>query len=242
MEEHDKHRAAAMTPYDRYSLQQSPLRNDLLRNPETLYQSMAFDVSIIRALGSLQVDVQSAEILDVGCGNGGSVLNFLRLGCKPSSIYGIDRLGERIEEARGRFPNVNFSCGDASAMMYPDARFDIVFESTMFIQMTDQELASRVAKEMLRVLKPQGYILLVDWRYSKPGNSEYLGLSKKRIKALFECGSQTTICRTFRGALVPPVGRFLSKHAPSLYSLVQLTCPVLVGQQTTVLKKDQVSL
>jgi len=103
--------------------------------------------------------------------------------------------------------------------------------------MTDDELSGKIAKEMIRVTKKDGYILLIDWRYSHPFNKEYKGLSKKRIANLFDVGTKTSVFKIHKGALVPPAGRFISKNIPSIYFVLQSVFPFLVGQMVTVLKK-----
>lgn len=112
----------------------------------------------------------------------------------------------------------------------------ITLLSTTFIQLTDDNLSQRIADEMLRVVKPKGYIMLIDWRYSF-GRCEYKALSKKRIHALFKVGTKTKICCYKNGALVPPLGRFLSSYLCSFYFIVQRLFPFLVGQSTTILQK-----
>lgn len=169
---------------------------------------------------------------------GASLVYFLKLGFRPSNLYGIDILEERILEAQKKFPGINFVWGDAANMkVFKDNTFDIVFESTMFVQITDDQLLPKIASEMLRVAKPYGYIILSDWRYSKPGDARYKALSRSRISLLFEVGSRSRIIRVYRGALIPPVGRFLSKKMPFMYFVVSALFPFLVGQVTTVLKK-----
>lgn len=223
--------------YEQYYSQNGPLRNDLLRNPGVLFQSTALEVSIIRALGFIAPDPNSARVLSVPCGNGGGLITFLRLGFQPALLHGMDMLEERIREARERFPNANFSFGEASRMEYADQMFDLVIESRLFVRLPDESLCARIAAEMVRVTKLGGFLLLADWRYSRPGKLRYVGLSKRRIKALFGVGSRCEVVGHFSGALVPPVGRFLSKYASSLYFLVQRLFPFLVGQRVTVLKR-----
>jgi hypothetical protein len=124
-------------------------------------------------------------------------------------------------------------------MQYQDNTLDLVLESTMFVQITHEPLAAKIANEMLRVAKIGGYVLLVDWRYSMPNDARYRALSKRRICRLFHVGLRSTFVGTYRGALIPPLGRFLSKRAPFLYFLVCWTLPFLVGQVTTVLQKKR---
>jgi SAM-dependent methyltransferase len=59
--------------YKRYYAKKGKDRNDLLRNPEVLFQRLAFDRSIIKALSSISIDPNTCKVLDVGCGGGGAL-------------------------------------------------------------------------------------------------------------------------------------------------------------------------
>jgi ubiquinone/menaquinone biosynthesis C-methylase UbiE len=117
-------------------------RNDVLKNTGVLFQSLAFQKSVTEALRTLPIS-RGWNILDVGCGGGESLLQFLTFGFPPSCLYGIDIQQERIHEAKEKLPNMNFVCGDAAQMNYESGYFDMVMESTMFIQLTDDELAQK---------------------------------------------------------------------------------------------------
>jgi ubiquinone/menaquinone biosynthesis C-methylase UbiE len=223
--------------YKDYDARKGADRNDLLRNPEVLFQFLALEASVIRALASVQPDPAKATVLDVGCGEGLSLLPLLRVGFTPSNLYGVDIRPEQIASARSRFPTIHFECTEASQLSFPDRTFDIVQESTMFLQMTDDGLAKKIAAEMVRVTKPGGHILLSDWRYSRPGTPEFKAVNKERITHLFSVGTDTSVERVVPGCLIPPVGRFLSKNLPALYFPVRAVFPFLAGQVTTVLKK-----
>ncbi len=212
-------------------------RNSLLENPGVLFQVLAQEAAVVRALQSIRPNPRAARVLDVGCGGGASLVTFLRLGFAPGNLYGIDFQESRISEARARFPGLNFARGDATGMGFSNGVFDIVFESTMFIHSVDEELSSQIAKEMLRVAKPGGYLLLCDWRYAKPGNRTHKALTQKRIERLFRVQKETVRCGIFPGPLLPPVGRFLSRRWPSAYFLVRGILPFLAGQVITVLRK-----
>lgn len=45
-------------------------RDSLLKNPEVLFQVFAYDRALIKALSAINIDIESARILDVGCGRG----------------------------------------------------------------------------------------------------------------------------------------------------------------------------
>jgi len=224
--------------YKDYYQKKGEDRNDLLTNPGVLFQYLAVEDSVISALkGATNLSREASRILDVGCGEGESLSRFLQLGFSPGNLYGIDVIEERIDEGRKKYPNLNFVCDDATSMPFESDMFDLTLESTMFIQLTDEGLSQRIADEMLRVTKPNGYLMLIDWRYGKPGNSSYLAVSKKRINKMFSVGLLSDIVCQSSGALVPPVGRAVSKYLPSAYFPLRAIFPFLGGLKTTLLKK-----
>jgi ubiquinone/menaquinone biosynthesis C-methylase UbiE len=222
---------------DDYYSRKGADRNDVLSNAGVLFQMLAMQRSVIEALRFLPINKDTSKILDIGCAGGGSLVQFLSYGFDPTSLYGVDIIPERITEGKRRFPNINFLCGDATHLQYESQYFDLVVESTMFLQMTDDDLRARIANEMLRVVKPSGYIMLCDWRYSI-GHPDYKSLSRSRIARLFQVGKLTAVTSRKHGALVPPLGRFMSRYSPSFYFFVSRVCPFLVGQITTVLQRN----
>ncbi|HEY3258606.1 MAG TPA: class I SAM-dependent methyltransferase [Gemmatimonadaceae bacterium] len=223
--------------YERYYAQHGADRNDLLTNSEVTFQAFALERANIRALQRLQLDRHEAKVLDVGCGTGSSLLQFIKLGFLPQNLTGVDSGAERIEQARARFPNVEFRCESAERMRIPDSTFDLAFESTLFMMLTSEEIAQRIAGEMLRVTRRGGYVMMADWRYVEPRSQDHRAMTSRRMASLFDVGGATTVVARERGALVPPLGRFLSRHAPSLYFIVHGLLPFAAGQVTTVLQK-----
>ncbi len=222
--------------YHNYYVSKGDERNDPLRNPGVLFQNLAFEKSIVEALRKIGLDRNTWKILDVGCGAGFSLCRLLNYGLEPERLFGIDIVESRIARGRRRQPALNLTLGDAAAMEYEAASFDLAMESTVFLQITDESIAQGIASEMVRVVKPGGYLMLTDWRYSF-GHEGYVAVSPKRIARLFGVGSRTTlVCRT-RGALLPPLGRLLSQYVPALYFPVCEMFPFLVGQVTVVLRK-----
>src|SRR6266513_162870 len=230
-------RVATEQCYREYNARKGVGRNSLLNNPEVLFQTLARDAALVRAMRWIKPDADSSRVLDVGCGEGDSLWVLLRLGFEPSNLSGVDIQEDKIIQAKARNPLVNFECADATSLVFRDETFDMAMESMMFLQLTDDDVARRIASEMIRVTKPGGILLVSDWRYSKPGSKEFKGVSRKRIAELYQVGKQTRVRRTFRGALIPPVGRFLSKHLPSAYFGVHKLMPFLTGQVVTILEK-----
>lgn len=212
-------------------------RNSLLDNPEVLYQSLAQEAALVRALQCVRPTPETARVLDVGCGEGVTLFTLLRLGFASDNLYGIDFQEQRIVQARQKCPSIHFMHGDATNLEFADKTFDLVHEATMFIHSVDKNLSREIAGEILRVTKPGGYILLCDWRCAKPGSAAHRAVTSRRIAGLFEVGRQTSQCEVLAGPLLPPIGRFLSRRLPAAYFLVGALLPFLVGQVTTVLRK-----
>jgi ubiquinone/menaquinone biosynthesis C-methylase UbiE len=223
--------------YEEYYKSHGADRNDPLTNSAVTFQAFALERANVRALQRLQLDRDQARVLDVGCGTGSSLLQFIKLGFLPQNLTGVDSSAERVAQAQERFPNVAFHCESAEGMSFPDSTFDVTFESTLFMMLTDEDVARRIAGEMLRVTRSAGYVMITDWRYAEPRSRDHRAVTPKRIASLFDVGGATEVVARERGALVPPLGRFLSRRAPSLYFVVQGLLPFAVGQVTTVLKK-----
>jgi ubiquinone/menaquinone biosynthesis C-methylase UbiE len=222
--------------YENYYATKGDDRNDPLRNPGVLFQHLATEKSIVETLRTIKIDKHTWNILDVGCGSGFSMQLFLNFGLEPERMQGIDISEERIARGRKRHPALRFSLDDATNMKFGANTFDLAMESTMFVQITDEDMAQGIAEEMIRVVKPGGHILLTDWRYSfgRPG---YSAVSPARIARLFSVGKDTEVVCVKHGALLPPLGRFLSKYLSSLYFPVAKLFPLLVGQVTIALRK-----
>jgi ubiquinone/menaquinone biosynthesis C-methylase UbiE len=213
-------------------------RNDLRLNPGVLFQTLAAEASLVRACRVIDHDPAAASVLDVGCGAGCDIHELARLHYDPARVTGIDVLPERIEAAKKLWPQSRFIHGDASRTEFADGSFDLVFESTMFATLPDDVLSAAIAREMIRVCRPGGYLLLVDWRTPKFGDANYKALTRRRMADLFAVGGETNVVRVCRGSLVPPLGRCLSTWLPSAYFAVAAICPFLVAQVTYVLKKN----
>src|SRR5438309_11684352 len=67
-------------------------------------------------------------VLDVGCGSGAITAGIAKAVGPHGSVLGIDRDPALLELARTEYamlPNLQFECGDATALQF-EARFDVV--------------------------------------------------------------------------------------------------------------------
>jgi ubiquinone/menaquinone biosynthesis C-methylase UbiE len=147
-----------------------------------------------------------ARILDVGCGNGGVLADFVRLGAQETRCAGIDLLPDRTHAARARLTDAEIRTGSASALPWPDASFDLALQFTLLSSVLDNGTRSRIAAETLRVLRPGGGLLYYDFIWN-PGNSDTRGLRLGDLRALYS-GCEIDARRT---TLAPPITRALAR-------------------------------
>ena len=101
------------------------------------------------------------KLLDVACGSGQIAIPAARAGV---NVTGVDISPNWIALARERAEaeglDVKFDEGDAEDLPYEDGSFDVVatIVGAMFAPQPD-----RVATELLRVCRPGGRILMVNW-------------------------------------------------------------------------------
>src|SRR5207253_11251296 len=60
-------------------------------------------------------DLSGRLVLDVGCGVGDQLARARELGAAAADLVGIDLLPDRIEEARRRYPDLEFRVANAAA-------------------------------------------------------------------------------------------------------------------------------
>ncbi|HEX7331102.1 MAG TPA: class I SAM-dependent methyltransferase [Pyrinomonadaceae bacterium] len=101
------------------------------------------------------------KLLDVACGTGNLALPAARAGAVVTGVDIAPNLVEQAREnARREGLNVQFDEGDAEALTYNDASFDVV--ATMFGAMFAPR-PELVAAELKRVCRPGGVIAMANW-------------------------------------------------------------------------------
>jgi trans-aconitate 2-methyltransferase len=89
------------------------------------------------------------HIVDLGCGTGHLTAEIARAGAR---VIGIDSSAEMIEQARARYPTLEFRRADARSFAV-DAPVDAVFSNAALHWVTDAEPA---VESIARALKPGG--------------------------------------------------------------------------------------
>lgn len=149
------------------------------------------------------------RILDIGCGTAGELRKFVNYGALPENLYGIDLIPERVAEARRLSPGFQLQVGNARQLPYDDGFFDGMLQFVAFSS-NSPEARKDVAREMLRVLKPGGFILWYDFFAPNPLNKHVTPVGKKEIYSLF---GQHCKIRLERNTLVAPLVRRLARSS-----------------------------
>src|SRR5712691_2233747 len=106
-------------------------------------------LTLLRRDGVALLD--TSKILEIGCGTGYWLREFIKWGARPENITGVDLLSDRVIEAKKLCPEaVQVQCGSATGLAFPSDTFDLVLQSTVFTSVLDAGMKQRMASEMLR--------------------------------------------------------------------------------------------
>jgi ubiquinone/menaquinone biosynthesis C-methylase UbiE len=104
------------------------------------------------------------RVLDVGCGTG-YFAGLLADAVGPDGlVVGVDASSEMIEYAsrhRARQGNCQFQLGTAESLSFPPDHFDVVV-SSLFMHHLPADLQITALREMWRVLRPGGTLLIAE--------------------------------------------------------------------------------
>jgi ubiquinone/menaquinone biosynthesis C-methylase UbiE len=118
------------------------------------------------------------KILDIACGMGELSLIIAR---KGAQVCGLDKSEKSIEVARQLSRMARISCdfkvGDALNLPYPNNYFDKIVCSSSLEHFADDDQA---LKEMKRVLRSEGHIVLTTDRFTVPIKEELKEKHRKR--------------------------------------------------------------
>lgn len=188
-------------------------------NPVVLLAMQERQRAIARLFVTLGwLDLSGLRLLEVGCGTGCNLLEFIRFGFSPEHLQGIELLPASVERARRELPSsVRIAIGDAASTAgsaVSAASQDIVYQSTVFSSLLNDTFQQRLADRMWEWVRPGGGILWYDFTVNNPGNPDVRGVSVARVRELFPNGRM----RVQRLSLAPPIARAVTRLHPMLYT------------------------
>lgn len=109
------------------------------------------------------------SVLDIGCGTGTLAIAAKQVVGAVGIVRGIDASPEMVARARAKAArlraDVPFETELAEALPYAGARFDVVL-STLMLHHFPSKLRAQAIREIRRVLKPGGRVVIVDFQDS----------------------------------------------------------------------------
>ena len=104
------------------------------------------------------------KVLDLGCGNGRYLPLFRENGVE---YFGMDFSEKLIELAKNKYPEANFITGDALTLPFPENFFNKVYGIAILHHIPSEEFRLRFLKEIKRILKPGGLLILTAWKFHR---------------------------------------------------------------------------
>jgi len=119
--------------------------------------------------------IQSPTVLDIGCGTGRTAIKIAKSLPKGGYLNGIDIYnvnaisGNSLEtvnrnaELEGVSNKTTFQYGSATEIPFEDNKFHIINLSSVLHEVHNYEDKEKAMKEIHRVLKPKGFLLIGEW-------------------------------------------------------------------------------
>ncbi len=180
-------------------------------SPTHVYHAQERERQALRLLSRHGVmPLATRKILEVGCGSGSWLRQFVRWGAAPENLCGLELRPEALALAQRACPSaVRLQRGTATSLPFGDEAFDLVVQSTVFTSVLDPAAKQSIAGEMLRVLRQDGLILWYDFLFDNPRNPDVRGVGKREIRTLFSgCSIEFR-----RITLAPPLARRLAPRS-----------------------------
>ncbi|MBK9283657.1 MAG: class I SAM-dependent methyltransferase [Sphingobacteriaceae bacterium] len=173
-------------------------------------------------------DLSNKTVLEIGAGQGHNVEMLMKCGFARKNISLNELLPERISAIKENYSDLTLYEGDA-LKIETEAKFDCVFQSTVFTSVLKQEDRVKLAKKMWDLLNPGGIILWYDFIYNNPANKNVRKVSVSNLLKLFPNSKEKKISKV---TLAPPIGRRVGEWYP-IFNL-----PFLRTHAIGILKKE----
>jgi ubiquinone/menaquinone biosynthesis C-methylase UbiE len=178
---------------------------------------------------------RGARVLDVATGTGAQARAFAARGAE---VVGID-ISEamlRVARRKTRLPNVTFQRADATELPFEDRSFDVACVSFALHEMPPS-VRERAVREMVRVTKSGGAIVIVD--YALPQNAAARELVYHIVK-LYERDQYAEFVRSDLRALLRDAGVDVQAPRPVLGGIATIYTGRPLQARESVARSSQV--
>jgi SAM-dependent methyltransferase len=167
-------------------------------------------------------DLSTLRMLDVGCGTGALLRQFISWGADPGKLTGTEFQQDRLDLARrSTAPGVHWHLGGLD--FAATGSVDLASAETVFSSILDPGLRRSLAREMWRTVKPGGWCMVFDFRYDNPRNPNVRKVSQAELREYWPADQHQY--RTL--LLAPPIARRLARAPVWATELLSAAMPVL---------------
>ena len=143
-----------------------------IRNPSEGRNNFIHKISLDLLRSTIGSSISLERVLEVGCSDG-RLLELIMSELSFKFGLGLDPSKKAIKSANEkRISNAEFIEGSAEAIPSGDYEFDLAVAG-FFFYVVDRDLYFRVVAEMDRVIKPGGFLLIIDFDSAVPKTTRY---------------------------------------------------------------------
>ncbi len=206
------------------------------KDPSALYIEYRKKYYWIKAFRYASINNFSAmEVLDVGCGTGTWLRMLMEWGVPAHKLHGVDLLEDRISMARSISPpETGLRVSNSWPLPYSDDSMDLCSASTVFSSVLNEDARRTLGKEMERVVKPRGWIMVFDYAFSSPGNKNTSGINKNEICRIF---SGLKYIRSYWFIFPPPILRIIPQNLLWVAHALECFLPFFCTHRLYLLRK-----
>lgn len=157
--------------------------------------------------------LRELRVFEAGCSSGYNLRQFLQWGARPEHLAGMDLSEAAVIEHRSLSPNIRVHLGSAESIPEADVAFDLTLAFTLFSSVPDDAVSCGIARELMRITRPGGLILVYDMRRKSRSNANVHPVSRADLQRWFPGTRVLTRSIT----LAPPIARRVTSVAPWLY-------------------------
>ena len=161
-------------------------------------------------------DIRSLEgirAFEAGCSTGYNLRLMVQWGAAPRDQAGQDLSDEAVAYCAAHSDQIRVHPGSANQIPEPDELFDLSLAFTLFSSVPDEDVAHGIAKELFRITRPGGLILVYDLRRDNPRNATVHKLADDDLRRWFP----SCPMKAHHLTLAPPIARPVGRWAPFLY-------------------------
>jgi len=162
------------------------------------------------------------RVFDAGCSTGYNLRLMVQWGARPQHLAGMDIDAEAIASFAALSPEIRGHTGSAEDVPEPDQAFDLSLAFTLFGSVFDEDVAAAIARELFRITKPGGLIVVYDVRRKNLGNPGTHAVDEDDIRRWFpKCP-----LRMRSISVASPLAHIVGRYAPWLYGALAAIPPL----------------